>query len=986
MNNAVKIITVLSAMMLTCTAYAAQNDEVSSTVEPQDIVFHTVGGGKYLYNNNPEGIDDAAMAAGENPRYISSYESLGPDTYYLYMSYFNLTGGGKRGYTIEVDTSFTAVEDSVLTIKNAAFETIRVQAYEYGGNVYPYMKDWEFVGVCADMLGVPIIDMRGTYKYEPAKYEPVTVEIKKGETVWLSQYIDDYSEVLFGDPVHYQALIELESGCLDINAAALKYNGKTGDRSQVPENIGFGIYRFDFTVKGVADTLPQVTTDTLHYTIDDTTKTGTVLPGTVYNQYAPEGNTIDYWCSNINPVADYWSKYTSVESDMIQLKYKDDNKLTYYGKNVTDRDNVWVFDTYHTSASKYESGYGFAPDDYSPNFRVSDIFRSGIENYACNLGNYGVTETYELEITNNGSKDRYFEYDVMTKSNVIVYAADEAGEFNKAYSKGMTNEAVFTPMASVKLPAGETTRFSVNMFIPVNVNGGIQNRFTIEESNNVKAADYIPRTDAYPFRGRNLEEVRDKLGESALAEFSDNIGSYEINDGDGIHLVRWCSWDGNQYYYPNLWGYCNKVYVLDENYEITNTFTLPVMPNESDIVDGVLYVRDLLHGIYVSYDKGATWTQPGISEIPREITLGEVIGELKEAELLRADGTSQKVELKSEDYLSEMKLVKYEKESLDDREFSDIVINGKYHIGSGIDINGVRYIAENDRLLKNTVSNAAFKYNTASEWAKMYMEKAYNYGIVPLYMKEGGFTEPLTRMQFCDLIYEMLLCCGVRPPEGKAFNDCSDAHVLALAGAGIINGVSDTEFMPYSSITREQAAAVLARTASYLGASTSAAEVYIADTVSDWAKDPVYRMYNAGIMDGVGGNMFDAYGLYTMEQSVTAQTRLYEYVLSNQPDKYLPTQPDDRDYYAVYKELYRGNRIEITCFDTSDGYIPQLINSETLTIDDESKYKNDMKYSLSCGEWLPFESGYVRISNMNGGLIKTNVNMIKTNDITTEGT
>lgn len=974
MNGIVRTLTLSAfALLLSSAVYAADNEKPAPTIEPQDIVFHTTGGGKYIYNNNPEGIDDAAMADGDEPRYISSYGSLGPDTYYLYMSYFNLTGGGKRGYTIEVDTSFTALEDTVLTIKNAAFETIRVQAYEYSSNVYCYMKDWEFVGVCADMLGKPIIDMRGAYRYDPAEYKPVTVHIKKGETVWLSQYLDDYMEVLFGDPVHYQALIELESGSIDMNTAALRYNGKLGDRSKLPDNIGFGIYRYDYTVKGIADTLPQVKTDTLHYTIDDTTASGTALPGTVYNQYSPEGNTVEYWCSNINPVADYWSKYTAAESDMIQLKYKDDNKLTYYGKNVTEKDNVWVFDTRHTSASKYESAYGFSQDNYSPNFEVSDIFRSGIENYACNLGNYGVTETYELEITNNGSKDRYFQYEVMTKSNVISYAADEDGNFKSANSKGMTNEAVFTPMVSVKLPAGETTRFSVNMFIPVNVNGGIQNKFTIADSDNVKINDYVSKTDAYPFTGVSLETVKDKLGEKASAEFSDNIGSYEIIDGGDIHLVRWCSWDGNLYYYSNLWGYCNTVYVLDSSYEIINKFTLPVMPNEADIANGVIYVRDLLHGIYASYDNGATWSQPGISEIPHEITLSKQIGELSEARLVRADGTSVTVKLDVPEYIGDMSLVRYEKGSLDDREFSDIVINGKYHIGSGMDINGVRYIAENDMLLKNIVSNAALKNDTASEWAKPYMEKAYNYGIVPLYMKEGSFTEPLTRMQFCDLIYEMLLCCGVQPEQGKAFTDCSDPHILALAGAGIINGVTDTEFMPYSSITREQAAAVLARTASYLGASTSAAEVYIADTVSDWAKDPVYRMYNAGIMDGVGEDKFDAYGLYTKEQSIAAQTRLYEYVLTDKPEKYLPPQPDSRSYYAVYKELYRGGRIEMTCFDTLDKYVPKLIDSDVLTIDDETKYTNDMKYTLSCGAWLPFESGYVRISNMNGGLIISNI-------------
>lgn len=765
-------------------------------IKPQDIVFHPAGGGCFLYNNNPEGIDDMAVVSGENMRYISSYEGLTPDIYYLYMSYFNYTGGGKRGYDIEVDTGVTALEDTVITIRNASFSTVRTGAYIEGDKTYKYMNDWEFVDVCADMLGVPITDMRGKYLYEPSEYKPVTIEIKKGETFWLSSCMDGYKQVHFGDPVHYQAIMEIESGLADINTLAVPYSGSLGDRSTLPENIEFGIYRYDYTVKGIVDTLPHVISDTIHYTIDDTTQTGSVLPGTVYNQYAPEGNTVDCWCSNINPVSDYWSKYTAVESDMIKLEYKDKNKLNYYGKNASEKDDVWRFDTRHAASSKYESTYGVEPDDYVPNFEIEDIFKKGIENYACNLGNYGVTETYVLEIENRGSKDRYFEYDVMTKSNVIVFTTDEKGNFDRAYSKGMSEEAVFTPMAAVKLPAGKTTKFCVNMFIPVNVNGGIQNRFTIEDENNVRIVEYVPKTEANPLRGKSLEDVKDKLGKTAVEELGNNLDSYEINDGDGVHLVRWCAWDGNPYYYGNLWGHCNTVYVLDDNYEITNKYTLPSMPNESDIVEGVMYVRDTVNGIFSSYDNGDTWTLSEITEIPQEYPL---------------------------------------------------------------------------------------KDKTFSDWAENIIDKAFKYGIVPMYMRTdfNDFTVPLSRIQFCDLMYEMLDRMGKTPSKSdRVFTDCYDEHMLSLAGAGIINGVSETEFNPNGAITREQAATVLARCAKYLGIKTDSSAVYISDVVSDWAIDSVYIMYNFGIMRGIGDNKFDAYGIYTLEQSLAAQTRLYEYAVS----------------------------------------------------------------------------------------------------------
>lgn len=959
-------------------APAAETDEFD--IEPQDIVFHPVGGGKFLYNNNPEGLDDMMIAAGDEPRYISNHDGLTPDTYYLYMSYFNYTGSGERGYDIEVDAQITAREDAVFYVDNASFETVQITAYEENGTLYRTMPEWQFNGVCADMLGIPIIDLRGTHEYMPHEFGRREVRLKKGETFWLSDcFGDDYDVVHFADPVHFQALIELESGVLDIDTIALPHNGELGDRSDVPEDIAFGIYRYDYTVKGIADTLPQVKTDTLRYTIDDSDKDGTVLPGTVYNQYSPDGLTLETWCSNINPVADHWSKYTAVESDMIALEYEDDNKLTYYGKNVTDRDNIWRFDTRHAATTNYSQLSGRSQDDYSPNFEIDDIFRDGIEPAACNLGNYGVTETYELEITNEGDKDRYFEYNVTTKSDVIVYAADENGNADEAYCKGITTEADMLPMASVLLPAGETTRFTVNMFIPVNVNGGIQNTFKLRDSYTVKAEPQKEYEYVSPIRGKNLAEVKDKLGETALAEFSQNLDSYEINEGKGMSLVRWSAWDGAHWFYSNSWGYCNTVYVLDGNYEIAYTYQMPNLAAETDISGGVLYARDIIDGIYMSADKGKTWTKTSLGSIPVNTGFTENVGEIETVTLTAPGGGEKTYNVDMSDYdeyISGFDMVKNTGETLGDREYSEMLINGKYSVGSGISLSGTKYIAEHDMWLENELSNRIFDHATASGWADMYLDRAFGYGLVPLYLKADTklFTAPLSRIEFCDLIYEMLDIMGAAPePSDRAFADCADSRVLSLVTAGIINGVSADEFMPSGSITREQAAAVLARTAAYMKAEPAKTEVEISDEVSDWARESVYMMYNSGIMNGVGDGKFDAYGSYTKEQSITAQTRLYEYLIKQNAYTLLPELPEGTKYFAVYPEMYRNGRIELSTFETSDGSVPSLVTDGVITIGNEAVYTNDRKYYLSCGEWVPFERDYIRISNSTDGVIISNV-------------
>ncbi|MGO5029705.1 S-layer homology domain-containing protein [Candidatus Agathobaculum pullicola] len=71
---------------------------------------------------------------------------------------------------------------------------------------------------------------------------------------------------------------------------------------------------------------------------------------------------------------------------------------------------------------------------------------------------------------------------------------------------------------------------------------------------------------------------------------------------------------------------------------------------------------------------------------------------------------------------------------------------------------------------------------------------------------------------------------------------------------------------------------MLARLVEALGKPlTAAASAPFTDTVSDWAKDSVAQVYNAGIMTGTSATTFDAKANYTIEQSIVTMVRIADY-------------------------------------------------------------------------------------------------------------
>ncbi len=184
-----------------------------------------------------------------------------------------------------------------------------------------------------------------------------------------------------------------------------------------------------------------------------------------------------------------------------------------------------------------------------------------------------------------------------------------------------------------------------------------------------------------------------------------------------------------------------------------------------------------------------------------------------------------------------------------------------------------------------------------SSWAVNPIEEAKNNNLIPKELL-NNYNQNITREDFAKLVAtclaeatEQYVRYSISKEQGKfmdelvveyRFDDTSSEDVIVCKILGIINGKGGNKFAPYDSITREEAAALLMRTAKYLGKTVDLSSGYIdfsdESRISNYAKDPVKFVSKLGIMNGVGNNTFDPKGPYTREQAYTTINRLYNAV------------------------------------------------------------------------------------------------------------
>ncbi len=118
----------------------------------------------------------------------------------------------------------------------------------------------------------------------------------------------------------------------------------------------------------------------------------------------------------------------------------------------------------------------------------------------------------------------------------------------------------------------------------------------------------------------------------------------------------------------------------------------------------------------------------------------------------------------------------------------------------------------------------------------------------------------MTRAQYATIIVKAL---GLTPKANTKFKDvASNAWYAAYVGTantyGIVNGVSDTEFNPEGTITRQEAALMTVRAARLCGLETEVSEAEQGDvlcdymdyrTIASWAKEAMAFCYKYALLD-----------------------------------------------------------------------------------------------------------------------------------------
>ncbi len=151
-----------------------------------------------------------------------------------------------------------------------------------------------------------------------------------------------------------------------------------------------------------------------------------------------------------------------------------------------------------------------------------------------------------------------------------------------------------------------------------------------------------------------------------------------------------------------------------------------------------------------------------------------------------------------------------------------------------------------------TESGSVFTDVPPTYWAYDYIMDLYNAGVIngetaTTFMPENN----ITRAEFTKIaavIFDLKASSDTSVFTDVTAGDWFAPYVIAATEAGIVNGVSESEFAPDELITREQMSAIIGR---YLGASSQAQMPYSdASDISDYAVPYVAGLTENGMLEG----------------------------------------------------------------------------------------------------------------------------------------
>ncbi len=166
-----------------------------------------------------------------------------------------------------------------------------------------------------------------------------------------------------------------------------------------------------------------------------------------------------------------------------------------------------------------------------------------------------------------------------------------------------------------------------------------------------------------------------------------------------------------------------------------------------------------------------------------------------------------------------------------------------------------------------------------SDWAEGYVREAMEHNLVPAALWEN-YAQPITRKEFCALavrVYETVT--GQITGGLLDFRDTTDGNMRKAGYLGILTGTGDGVADPGGTLTREQAAVMLAALSKACGAPLpTRGHTFPDPDISAWAREAVGQVQGAGIMSGSGAGRFSPKDPYTREQSIVTMLAVFRSV------------------------------------------------------------------------------------------------------------
>ena len=197
-----------------------------------------------------------------------------------------------------------------------------------------------------------------------------------------------------------------------------------------------------------------------------------------------------------------------------------------------------------------------------------------------------------------------------------------------------------------------------------------------------------------------------------------------------------------------------------------------------------------------------------------------------------------------------------------------------------------------------------YDWSDCSPWAQEEVKEAVTTAKWIGSITKGKPNQAITRKGFCTYLADMLMAqaglFGKTTGKGyydlldyygvsydimesnRYYSDTSDPCIYVASKLGIVNGIGNNKFNPDGAITRQEAATMLIRATKVMKKSPNVATIRYTDLdkAGKWARDNMtaisgYRSSTGKqVMNGVGNNMFDPLGTYTVEQAIITIRRM----------------------------------------------------------------------------------------------------------------